>query len=300
MEPRVRTLAVVVKRWAQAAGVSGAARDGFISPFAWTLLAIYYLQVCHGLPSLHALAPNRPEGSSRWRSDPGHCDVAFVDAVEARRALGLQPEAMEGRPQPCRLGEAALLRGFFAFFANTFGWEDEVASVRLGLRSGIRSPHFASLRTVSRDPVPLNIENPVEVGRNLNGPLDCGRADELRQALLRAAAVLESGAGLAELLGSSAAPSSSSAPRPCVDLPESSTSCEGGFLELPDFVSDLRACTCDVCGRRFDGRLLLMQHQVERGHFNSCSTTELARLRDGDAAAVDAVAGRLRAALAGG
>mmetsp|Transcript_93617 Transcript_93617/g.217647 ORF Transcript_93617/g.217647 Transcript_93617/m.217647 type:complete len:89 (+) Transcript_93617:192-458(+) len=74
---------------------------------------------------------------------------------------------------------------------------------------------------------------------------------------------------------------------------------EEGCLELPGFAGDLQSHTCDVCNQRFDGRLLLMQHQVDHGHFNSRSDAELAKLRSRDASAVTSAIGRLEAALGG-
>uniref|UniRef100_A0A7S4T667 C2H2-type domain-containing protein n=1 Tax=Alexandrium monilatum TaxID=311494 RepID=A0A7S4T667_9DINO len=289
LEGHVRTLAIAVKRWSQAAGISGATHDGFLSPFAWTLLVIYYLQVRHGLPSLHALAPGRPAGPGRWPSQPGYCDVAFASAAEADRQL--EPSVEGGREA---LSAAVLFRGFFAFFGYAFDWDAEVASVRLGRRSDLGSRHFAALRaSASGRAVGINIENPIAVSRNLNSPLNDTRACEMREAFRRADARLAAGEGLGELL---AAPGGE---LPCLEL-AGGLGLQEGFLRLPDFVDDTSPCVCDVCGRRFEGRLLLMQHQVDRGHLNSDSAAELERLRTGDAAAVAEAADRLRAALSGG
>merc|ERR1712228_896961 len=44
IEPRAKELILLVRRWAKDRGVSHAAK-GHLSPYAWTLLVIYFLQV---------------------------------------------------------------------------------------------------------------------------------------------------------------------------------------------------------------------------------------------------------------
>eukprot|EP00929_Paragymnodinium_shiwhaense_P086504 TRINITY_DN47008_c0_g2_i4.p1 TRINITY_DN47008_c0_g2~~TRINITY_DN47008_c0_g2_i4.p1 ORF type:complete len:326 (-),score=52.24 TRINITY_DN47008_c0_g2_i4:1395-2372(-) len=63
LDPSLTMLVMVVKRWAKAQRLAST-RDGYISSYAWTLLVVYYLQVCHGLPSLHGAKRLRREVDS--------------------------------------------------------------------------------------------------------------------------------------------------------------------------------------------------------------------------------------------
>jgi len=276
LEPSVRTLVMVVTSWAEGAGMANSF-EGFLSPFSWALLVVYYLQVSHGLPSLHGLS------SSSEALCCGQYEVRFANATEARKAWsGLGTSS-----------SAALLKGFFAFFSEAFEWETEVVSVRLGRRYSLDSVHLLRLGCMERRSVGLNIEHPIEVNRNLNAALDAARAARLRHAMSSAVALLEEGQGLAALL------QLEELSLPCMELGHGQ-SLEQAYMDLPDIAYDSQTCACDVCGQRFAGSLALMQHQVDRGHLSAKSSDELERLQDNDAAAVDKAARRLQAALASG
>merc|ERR1712066_969682 len=47
IEPRAKELILLVRRWAKDRGISHAAK-GHLSPYAWSLLVIYFLQVWDG------------------------------------------------------------------------------------------------------------------------------------------------------------------------------------------------------------------------------------------------------------
>merc|ERR1712232_985488 len=57
IEPRAKELILLVRRWAKDRGISHAAK-GHLSPYAWSLLVIYFLQVCdeRGEPLLSNIA----------------------------------------------------------------------------------------------------------------------------------------------------------------------------------------------------------------------------------------------------
>jgi len=254
--PELAPLVVVVKRWAKLKGVAGTF-EGFISTYSWTLAVIYYCQVTHGLPSLHELAA-RAHGSLLWgeRGHVGH-DVDFVGPEAAQEILGSTDPL-----KVCRLG--AVLRGFFQFFSQEYDWRREVVSVRLGTRETLDHPaiskHLLRQRIRRRNGrraviVALrafNIEDPIEIERNLNFALRPVSSDRIRQALQEAHDSLTSGAGLLELLGLDELPQ-----RPPRRGRSSKQPWLSGFLSL----GRRPPCECGICGRRFETMGAMLDHE---------------------------------------
>jgi hypothetical protein len=152
--PEVRELVVHVKKWAKMVEILGA-RIGNLSSYAYTLMAIYYLQVEEGLPCLPTAA---------FTAD-GKVDSSIkLPSWEAKRP-SLLPEGSE------------LFAGFLRFYTKDFHWGSEVISVRVGKRVTATDITFADLQPL--DPWRIHIEDPFELNRNLNYVLQPEREMQL-------------------------------------------------------------------------------------------------------------------------
>eukprot|EP00933_Yihiella_yeosuensis_P061437 TRINITY_DN64242_c0_g1_i1.p1 TRINITY_DN64242_c0_g1~~TRINITY_DN64242_c0_g1_i1.p1 ORF type:complete len:255 (+),score=46.41 TRINITY_DN64242_c0_g1_i1:105-767(+) len=152
-----------VKSWAKSSGVCGA-KDGFFSSYAWTLLAIFFLQVEGHIPSLQALAPEEDV-----LQDPvtGRChDIRMASVQEALAAADL-----DSSPR-------SLLSRFFHFYgagfaqdqtgSQTFCWTRDAVSIRFGkielqqARAG-----WSSRRSTTTMADYIYIEDPIDLSHNL-------------------------------------------------------------------------------------------------------------------------------------
>jgi len=215
IEARAKSLILLVKRWAKDRGVCHAAK-GHLSPYSWTLLTIFFLQV--GVPDEGPLLPAL-EGfrlSSGLAGQPAMLGGSSVvgggsdTAAPPMAAPGSSPAAStdgtkEPRPEPVRgpqksVGE--LFKVFAQFYGSTFDWRNEAISVRLGRRG---PPHLGlPLHIVLRDDaateVGPSIEDPFDQRRNLGECTTAASLTRLREELTRAAELCERGAPLAKLL----------------------------------------------------------------------------------------------------
>lgn len=206
--PELAPLVVAVKRWAKVSDISKTF-DHFISSYSWTLLVVYYCQVCHDLPSLHAVELDQ-QGET-WQKPTSAYDCRFVEVSAIKQLEPLRRYAKR------TIGLGLLLRGFFRFYATPggFGWEKEVVSVRLGERREVGDVAFSDELTyqvvhkrrrfgVQRQVRPgfprFSIEDPIEVHRNLNFALREPQLEMIREKLSEAHAGLEAGNSLAQLL----------------------------------------------------------------------------------------------------
>lgn len=196
MEPRAKALIVLVRRWAKDRGVCHASK-GHLSPYAWTLLAIYFLQV--GIPEGALLPPFKEFGVSSGLTG-GFEKSIQTGASDLRR--NNQPLA----PSWLTVGE--LFRRFFYFYRGAFDFGREVVSVRIGRRSSpaadfpLHSILDASGRQVEIGP---SIEDPFNPKQNVAASLILPSLRRLREELLRATLLLGGDVG-----GSPCSPSSTS------------------------------------------------------------------------------------------
>lgn len=261
--PELAALIVVVKRWAKSKRIAGT-WERFISTYSWTLMVIYYCQVCHGLPSLHALAhePRQEAEEDAEHEGQGSVhDVDFVGLAAARRTLGTE--------KPCAYaGLGTLLRGFFQFYATVYDWSHEVVSVRLGVRKELGGGDFTPalrktriskkgrMMTVATFPA-FNIEDPIEIERNLNFALKPNSLRLIYSWLTEAHIQLEAGAGLAEILGMRRLPK----PQPRRGR-RGKTPWLSGFMDL----GRRPPCECGKCGQRFESFSEQLDHERECSH----------------------------------
>lgn len=262
---RLPALTIAVKRWAKLHGLAKT-WERCISSYSWTLMVVYYLQVCHGLPSLHALAQRSkaPPGSRRGPSTKENAyDIEFLGSAEATKLLqeaGADPSQAAYNTRSA----AELFVDFFRFYSKDFSWEQEVVSVRLGRRAMLADPDFSPwLRTsvhfkfgqsqVMEAPVFLNIEDPIELRRNLNFALTPDNSLRIQERLAEALQQLEVGGGLEEIIGQLPPPPQSQ--RPVSQWLD-------GFLPVRE-MNRPDPCLCFRCGRRFRAYIDMIEHQAQ-------------------------------------
>eukprot|EP00448_Togula_jolla_P019551 CAMPEP_0170589200 /NCGR_PEP_ID=MMETSP0224-20130122/11227_1 /TAXON_ID=285029 /ORGANISM="Togula jolla, Strain CCCM 725" /LENGTH=497 /DNA_ID=CAMNT_0010912949 /DNA_START=53 /DNA_END=1546 /DNA_ORIENTATION=- len=171
LDSRAEPLILFVQRWARDRGIAHASQ-GHLSPYAWSVLVIFFLQVEDGANS--NFAPTQPDG-----------------------------EAMPSQEAPQFLIEsvAALFKAFLRFYARHFDFEHEGVSVHKGCRASPQAalPLHYTMRHGIRVAGP-SIQDPLEVTKNLGSDLTGLGMERLRQEFIRADALCSQEASLAEVL----------------------------------------------------------------------------------------------------
>jgi len=204
IEPRAKELILFVRRWAKDRGISHAAK-GHLSPYAWSLLVVYFLQVWDGQGE--ALLPNITSfkiSSGLLRKQQKEQKCQHVDADQ----------------NATQLSTACLFEQFIRFYTKTFNWRNEAISVRAGKRAPppMSLPlHIVTLENGSSDVAP-SVEDPFEPSRNVSDCMTGICLGRLREELARAEEVLTRSASLSELV------------EPWVP-PERSSSCKDGVQQ---------------------------------------------------------------------
>lgn len=171
-DPRLTDLMLLVRRWARERGISRSS-FGFLPPYAWSLLTVFFLQV---------------------HSEP-------------EEASGDVPRILTRRP-----GE--LFQGFLRFYADSFDWRTEVASVRLGRRSTTtlkpEARHFAPeppnavQQAAPPDPVVFHlcpvIEDPYEPVRNVAASVAATGLARIHEELQRSCRLCDASAPINEFM----------------------------------------------------------------------------------------------------
>eukprot|EP00928_Gymnodinium_smaydae_P068846 TRINITY_DN5212_c0_g1_i1.p1 TRINITY_DN5212_c0_g1~~TRINITY_DN5212_c0_g1_i1.p1 ORF type:complete len:449 (+),score=41.66 TRINITY_DN5212_c0_g1_i1:56-1348(+) len=139
LTPVIRELLVLVKTWAKAAGVVGA-KDGNLSSYSLTLMAIYFMQVD---PRVNL--PCLPVGD-------------FDGGIEIPRSAKFTWNLLIPR--------TALLYMFFSFYAYEFNWGEEVVAMHLGRRTSRYDPIHGELSDICYPR--LHVSDPFLKDRNLN------------------------------------------------------------------------------------------------------------------------------------
>jgi len=201
MEPRAKLLILLVKRWAKDRGVCHAAK-GHLSPFSWTLLTIYFLQV--GVLDEGPLLPPLEgfELSSGLAGQPMAVTTALTRQRMAGTASGRQKWVPPAGNVP-RKSVAALFADFVHFYSRLFDWRNEAVSVRLGERAppDLTLPlHIIVHDDSSTTEVGPSIEDPFEQRRNLGECTTAASLARMREELARAEDCCSRNASLTELL----------------------------------------------------------------------------------------------------
>lgn len=192
IDSRAKSLILFVRRWAKDRGVCHAAK-GHLAPYAWTLLAIYFLQVgVEGVPLLpplrgfkmaSGLAVRRGgESDSKRSGDKGGAALEASTVVKAP--------------------VSDLFIQFVNFYAQEIDWHKEAVSVRLGRRASANL-HLMLHIIVHEDQsteVGPSIEDPFEPARNLGMSTTSVGMARLREEFARARALTSHNVLLSELL----------------------------------------------------------------------------------------------------
>lgn len=184
-DPRAKSLILLVKRWAKDRGICHSAK-GHLSPYLWTLLVMYFLQVGMEdegplLPLLDAfkISSCNPKSSSNCKADASNTQSTETLSV------------------------AQLFCKFVEFYEKTFEWRKEAISVRSGRREapGLALPlHVILCEDGSTHGVGPAIEDPFKSGNNLGTCMNEVSLSRLHQELARAHDLCGRGASLSQLL----------------------------------------------------------------------------------------------------
>ncbi|KAK9467606.1 hypothetical protein V1512DRAFT_252747 [Lipomyces arxii] len=182
IDPRVRSLAMIVKHWAKQRALNDAAGGGTLSSYSWICLIINFLQLRLPpiLPSLHKLG-----AGTRPAQIVDGVDISFCDDLEQCEDYGKSNTESLG----------ALLFGFFKWYAYEFDYEHHVVSVRNGrLLSKVEKGWD------TRQNTRFCIEEPLTSSRNLGNTADAISAKGVQLEFRRAYDILYRDANLAKCI----------------------------------------------------------------------------------------------------
>lgn len=186
IEPKAKELILLVRRWAKDRGIAHAAK-GHLSPYSWTLLSIYFLQVWEDQGKL--LLPNITSfklSSGLLRKQHQEQQGTRAPAAEAATDLSV----------------AQLFKAFISFYVETFNWRNEAVSVRVGKRQppAMSLPLHIVTTENGAEHVAISVENPFEPKRNLGDGMTGVTLRRLREELCRAHSLFSSQASLSQLI----------------------------------------------------------------------------------------------------
>jgi len=188
IDARAKELILLVRRWAKDRGISHAAK-GHLSPYAWSLLVVYFLQVWDGQES--PVLPNISSfklSSSLLRKQHKEQQPSNVGAGASTAAS--------------TTSVAELFKAFVRFYSESFNWRNEAVSVRAGKRQppAMTLPlSIVTLQNGSSD-VALSIEDPFQPKRNLSDAMTGVTVGRLREELARAETLSSQEMSLSTLL----------------------------------------------------------------------------------------------------
>lgn len=188
LERRAMLLILLVRRWAKDRSVCVKApriAHSHLSPYAWTLLAIYFLQV--GLDDEIPLLPPLE----------GFTQSLGIDSPPSNGTSALDSD----RKAPQSV--SVLFKAFMRFYAARFDWRNEAVCVLSGMRSA--PPLSLPIKIVTEDdgskptPVP-SVEDPFKIVRNLGEVMSAVSLARLHEEFARANDLCARDASLTELL----------------------------------------------------------------------------------------------------
>jgi DNA polymerase sigma len=196
MDPRAQALIVLVKRWAKDRGLCHVAK-GHLSPYAWTLLTVYFLQV--GVEEEGPLLPPL-KGFKTCSGLLAAAGAALKDSSSPATPAQLQAA-------PAEVGSKSsvgkLFKDFVHFYCKRFDWRNEAVSVRLGKRlpASVGLPlHVIVHNDGSKSDVAPSIEDPFRSASNLSECMGEANLAHLHKELARAELLCSQDASLTTML----------------------------------------------------------------------------------------------------
>lgn len=192
IEPRATSLILLVRRWAQNRSICQSL-DGHLSPYAWSLLVVYFLQVGTEdgplLPPIKGISSQRAQWVARQIRRTTSPGVAEGSATRG----GAAEQGRSSRHVSVLLGD------FFRFYGARFDWHTEAVAVRLAQRSTPQSGRSSHrlLRDGARGPY---IEDPFDRSQDLAECMTSASFARLREELARADRLVTSDCSLVDLL----------------------------------------------------------------------------------------------------
>lgn len=188
IDSRAKDLMLVVQRWAKDRGISHVAK-GNLSPYMWSLLTIYFLQV--GLPEGALLPPLQrfKMSSQMMQRKPSASTSTCGD------------DQWPSTPSQKTTGQ--LFKDFITFYKLSFSWKTECISLGRAQR-GNPPASFPLHMTCSEDgrnsEVGPSIENPFKANENLASAVTAFGLERMHTELGRAYDLMAKDASLSELL----------------------------------------------------------------------------------------------------
>mmetsp|Transcript_26912 Transcript_26912/g.48907 ORF Transcript_26912/g.48907 Transcript_26912/m.48907 type:complete len:519 (+) Transcript_26912:83-1639(+) len=178
MDPRAKSLILMVRRWAKYRGICHAAK-GHLSPYAWSLLVIRFLQASHS-----RLPPFEEFESCK-----------HLKHRQSKASSGTQwsPPSDDGPPKA--VGD--LFKDFIQFYTASFDLCNEMVSIRVGSRG---PPGLSRSLPEPQSETKVCIEDPFNPTCNLGSDLTTFTWSRLQDELRRAAALCAEGCSLTDLL----------------------------------------------------------------------------------------------------
>lgn len=184
LDARARELILLVKRWAKDRGICHAAK-GHLSPYAWTLLCIYFLQT--GIPNKETLLPNLS----------GFKKASCLMRADASTAPIVAPTGSSKTV-------AELFCDFMTFYGEIFDWKAEAISIRSAERGAPALSlklHIIVDEQTKATIVGPSVEDPFEPDHNLADAMTGQSFSRLQEELSRANKICSGDkSSLAELL----------------------------------------------------------------------------------------------------
>jgi len=187
-DPRAQALIVLVRRWARDRGICHSAK-GHLSPYAWSLLAAFYLQVAPAgespyLPPLQGVKL----GSSGFAMQQASSKVAAVEFSQKTGGVDYGSSKASHRKSV-----ATLFREFVLFYHKDFNWRSEAVSLSVGRRAApeLTVPlHIIVSSTGVPTQVGPHIQDPFEPKTNVGTSMTVEGFGRMQEELERAAQIL--------------------------------------------------------------------------------------------------------------
>jgi len=182
--PRAKELLLLVRRWAKDRGICHSPK-GHFSPYVWSLLTIYFLQV-----------KEREEG-------PLLPPLQELEAISTLFKCSATKEKTVIKDSAKALSPVKLLQEFMHFYSSEFKWTKQAVCVRSSANGSVplTLPIHIILHDdgVTTEPGP-SVEDPFEPTSNLGNCMNAWSFQRMKSELARASELLSADVSLSKLL----------------------------------------------------------------------------------------------------